>query len=68
MGADLPGRGVAAVMTPNPATIARGALASDALRMMTAGDRKITQLFVVGPDGAPAGLLHIHDLLRVGVS
>lgn len=68
MDADLPGRRVESVMTRDPATIARGALASDALRKMTAGERKITQLFVVDPDGAPAGLLHIHDLLRVGVS
>jgi len=35
---------------------------------MTEGERKITQLFVIDPGGAPAGLLHIHDLLRVGVS
>ena len=68
MGADLPSRRADSVMTRDPATIARGALASDALRMMTAGERKITQLFVCEPDGAPAGLLHIHDLLRVGVS
>ncbi len=68
MSGDLPSQPVEAVMTANPATIARGALASDALRLMTSGERKITQLFVVEPGGAPSGLLHIHDLLRVGVS
>lgn len=68
MDASLPGRPVDEVMTADPATVTRGTLASDALRLMTAGERKITQLFVVEPGGAPAGLLHIHDLLRVGVS
>lgn len=68
MDSDLPARRVGEVMTRGPATIARGALASDAMRLMTEGERKITQLFVCEPNGAPAGLLHIHDLLRVGVS
>lgn len=68
MDASLPSRRVEDVMTRDPATVTRGALASDAMRMMTEGERKITQLFVCEPDGAPAGLLHIHDLLRVGVS
>lgn len=68
MDASLPSKRVDAVMTRNPATVVRGALASDAMRLMTEGDRKITQLFVCEPGGAPVGLLHIHDLLRIGVS
>jgi len=59
---------VRAVMTPDPVTLDLGVLAADALRTMTAGDRKITQIFVVDSAGRPAGLLHIHDLLRAGVS
>ena len=68
MAGDLAARPVAEVMTANPMTAAPGDLASEALRRMTAGDRKITQLFVCEADGRPAGLLHIHDLLRAGVS
>jgi arabinose-5-phosphate isomerase len=52
------------VMTPAPKTIARGALAAEALKVMN--DNAITVLFVV-EDGKPVGILHIHDLLRVGV-
>ena len=60
------------VMTPDPLTIPAGALASEALGIMNA--RKITTLFVV-PDGlapgapaAPAGILHVHDCLRAGIT
>ncbi|MRX51497.1 KpsF/GutQ family sugar-phosphate isomerase [Paracoccus sp. S-4012] len=51
------------VMTRSPRTIAPDALAESALAEMQG--RKITTLFVVG-DGRPAGILHIHDLLRAG--
>ncbi len=55
------------VMTRAPRTIAPDALAEKALSLMN--DRKITCLFVVNPvsHGIPAGILHIHDLLRAGV-
>jgi arabinose-5-phosphate isomerase len=55
------------VMTKNPRTIAPDALAEQAVALMN--ERKITCLFVVDPkgDGAPSGLLHIHDCLRVGL-
>jgi arabinose-5-phosphate isomerase len=54
-------------MTPNPVTIAPDALAEKAVGMMNA--RKITCLLVVDPlqPQIPAGLLHIHDCLRVGL-
>ena len=29
--------------------------------------RRITCLFVVTPEGMPAGLIHIHDFLRTGL-
>lgn len=54
-----------AVMTANPLTIAPGAMAAEALKLME--DRRITVLFVV-EDGTPVGILHIHDLLRAGVA
>jgi arabinose-5-phosphate isomerase len=52
------------VMTRNPLTIAPGALAGEALKVMN--ERRITVLFVVEAD-RPVGVLHVHDLLRAGV-
>jgi arabinose-5-phosphate isomerase len=56
------------VMTPSPTTIATTALASEALGLMNA--RKITTLFAVDPETPqrPAGILHVHDCLRAGVT
>lgn len=68
MAPDLLEQSAGAVMTRGPLTVRRSLLAADALRQMTAGARKITQLFVVEADGRPCGLLHIHDLLRAGLS
>lgn len=55
------------VMTRNPKTIRPDALAEEGAAIMN--DKKITSLFVTGPEpGGPAlGLLHIHDCLRVGL-
>lgn len=53
------------VMTRAPKTIGRGELASAALNMLNTA--KITALFVV-EDGRPVGIVHIHDLLRLGVA
>ncbi|UWQ79152.1 KpsF/GutQ family sugar-phosphate isomerase [Leisingera sp. S132] len=57
----------AEVMTADPATIAPGAMAQEAVAVMN--QRKITCLFVVDPEtGRKAeGLLHIHDCLRAGL-
>jgi len=52
------------VMTHAPLTIAPGALAAEALKLMN--ERRITVLFVVEGD-RPVGILHVHDLLRAGV-
>ena len=68
MGNDLVDRPAHEVMTRNPKTGRRETLAADALREMTAGSLKITQLFIVDADGRPEGILHLHDLLRVGLS
>ncbi len=52
------------VMTANPKTIAPDTLAAEALALMQG---RITVLFVV-EDGRPAGVIHVHDLLRSGVA
>ncbi len=64
MGDGLLQASVSAVMTRNPKTIDGDTLASVALEQINAA--RITALFVVS-DGRPIGLLHIHDLLRLGV-
>ncbi|WP_227269238.1 KpsF/GutQ family sugar-phosphate isomerase [Roseobacter weihaiensis] len=55
------------VMTPSPITIAPDALAEKAVGIMN--DRKVTCLLVVEPKNPQivAGLIHIHDCLRVGL-
>jgi len=53
------------VMTRSPKTVPAGALAERALALME--QHAITALFIVEPDGRPAGVLHMHDLLRAGV-
>lgn len=66
MSKDLLDLQAASVMTTAPRTIDAGALASEALEQLNS--RKITSLFVVDDDTRPIGLIHIHDLLRLGVS
>ncbi len=68
MGPDLLARRVADIMTRDPRTIAPDALAAEALHLMNVRERAITALFVQEPDGRPIGILHIHDLLRVGIA
>lgn len=55
------------VMSRNPVTITPGDLAEKAVGIMQR--RKITCLLVIDPahPAKPAGLLHIHDCLRVGL-
>ena len=67
MGPALLTRKVGEIMNRSPRTIAASALAAEALRAMNAAPRPVTSLFVVGAEGRPEGLLHIHDLLRAGV-
>jgi arabinose-5-phosphate isomerase len=50
------------VMTRNPVTVARGAFAVEALRLME--ERKITSIVVVGADQEVEGIVHLHDLWR----
>ena len=58
-------RTAADVMTPDPVTLGRDALAAEALRVLE--EHKITALVVVEPDGAVAGVVHLHDLWRTGM-
>ncbi len=65
MSADLPSRPVEQVMTKSPRTIGESALAAEALEVLNS--RKITMLVVVDGANRPVGLVHIQDLLRLGV-
>ena len=53
------------VMTRAPKTIEPDALASEALEQLNS--LKITSLFVIDAEKRPVGLVHIHDLLRIGL-
>ncbi len=52
-------------MTGPPKTIAAEALAAEAVAVMER--LAITSLFVTDAAGRPAGVIHLHDLLRAGV-
>ena len=57
------GTDAAGAMNRAPKTIASVAFATEALRLME--ERKITSLFIVGEDGRPKGIVHLHDLWGV---
>ncbi len=63
---DLMTIGVAQVMTRSPRTASMEALAVEVLEILNRG--KITALFVVDASGRPCGIVHLHDLLRLGVA
>lgn len=65
MGPNLINAKVADIMTRKPKTIAPDTLVSSALQLVN--NSEITALFVVS-EGKPVGLIHIHDLLRIGVA
>ncbi len=56
---------VGQVMTRSPKTIDPDALTSEALEQIET--LRITSLFVIDKDHRPVGLVHIHDLLRIGL-
>lgn len=64
MGPDLLKSSVDDIMTRKPKTISPGMLASAALELLNSS--RITALFVV-EKSKPVGVIHIHDLLRLGV-
>ena len=66
MTADLMTLPVDAVMTPKPMTISGNMLAAEALDLLNS--KKRTTLFIVDADNRPQGIVHLHDLLRLGVA
>ena len=54
------------IASPDPVTVGKDAFAADALRIMNS--KKISVLIVADEDNRAIGILHIHDLLRVGVA
>ncbi len=68
-GTDIFDRRAREVMTPKPRTIAKDALASEALaRMEQNAPRPITSLFVLdGESEKPIGLIHLHDIFKAGI-
>ncbi len=65
MGPDLTSAQTRDIMTKDPKTVSPDTLASAALEVINS--LSITALFVV-EDGKPAGIVHVHDLLRAGVA
>ncbi len=65
IGKDLLSMQVDDVMTKNPKTVAADTLVAKALDLVNSS--KITALMIV-EDGRPAGIVHLHDLLRVGAA
>ncbi|MFQ5510706.1 MAG: SIS domain-containing protein [Candidatus Krumholzibacteriia bacterium] len=56
------------VMTPSPKTIGAEVLAADALNRMEMNEPgPLTMYFITDDAGRPAGILHIHDILRAGL-
>lgn len=54
------------VMTQFPKTISKGSLAAKALHLMEA--HSITQLIVTDENQNPAGIVHLHDLLKAEIA
>ena len=63
---DLMERNAADIASLSPITVAEKTFAFDALNLMQ--DRKISVLIVTSADNKPVGIIHIQDLLRVGVA
>jgi arabinose-5-phosphate isomerase len=66
MRADLLSMSVDQVMSKAPKTITGDVLAVEALDVINRN--KITALFVVDAAGQPVGIVHVHDLLRIGAA
>jgi arabinose-5-phosphate isomerase len=66
LGSGWGGRLARDVMTTGPRIVAPDALAVEALELV---DRlRISALIVADADGRPVGIVHVHDLLRLGVA
>jgi arabinose-5-phosphate isomerase len=62
---DLLNLRVEEIMTREPKTVRPDQLASEALEILNSSNK--TQLIVV-ERGKPVGIVHVHDLLRIGVA
>ena len=63
---DLMERNAGDIASLSPITVVEKTFAVDALNLMQ--DRKIGALIVTSADNKPVGIIHIQDLLRVGVA
>ncbi len=63
---DLMTVAVLQVMTRAPRTAARDALAVEVLEVLASS--RIGALFIIDAAGRPCGIVHLHDLLRLGVA
>jgi arabinose-5-phosphate isomerase len=54
------------IMTGNPKTVRPTTLATGAMAVLN--NNNISALIVVDDDRRPVGLVHFHDLLRIGVA
>jgi arabinose-5-phosphate isomerase len=63
---NLPALSVDDVMTRSPKTVKPDTLASTAMAMLNGSS--ITALIVTEETGRPVGIVHLHDLLRIGVA
>lgn len=66
LGPDLTSQRVEDIMTKNPTTVHGDMLAAEVIEIINT--KRITAVFVVDEVRKPIGLIHIHDLLREGVS
>ena len=53
------------LMTKNPKTITKDMMLSEVIKILN--EKKITNIFAV-EEGKPVGVIHIHDLLNIGVA
>lgn len=56
------------LMTKGPRTVTSGILAIDALHVMQDMGRKVMHLPVIATDGKIEGVIHIHDIVKAGIS
>ena len=56
------------IMTIHPRTTTEDILAIEALRKMENGTPKVMHLLVLGSDAALKGIIHLHDIVRSGIS
>ncbi len=54
------------IMGHNPVSLQLGTLASDAMQIVK--EKNITQIIVVNETGAYTGMVHLHDLIKEGIS